>query len=107
MPSRADTPGQYRQWDTSKGPIPEDAGGTARVIPAGGGDAIPLAAGRAGFPAWSPEGHALVYVELPNTLKLLPGAKRPGDGVRLNWAPGKLIAAIDSEPTLPSLTRRP
>lgn len=68
----ADTLGQYRQWDTSKGPIPEDAGGTARVIPAGGGDPIPLAAGRVGFPTWSPEGHALVYVELPNTLKLLP-----------------------------------
>lgn len=53
-------------------PHPEDAGGTARMIPAGGGDPIPLAAGRVGVPTWSPEGHALVYVELPNTLKLLP-----------------------------------
>lgn len=110
-------------------PIPEDAGGTARVIPAGGGDPIPLAAGRVGFPTWSPEGHALVCVELPNTLKLLPEPNgratdlpavdqaieklrtadtiTAGDGVRLNWVPGKLIAAIDSEPTLLPLTGSP
>jgi len=101
----------------SLGPYNEfaKAGGLAKVVPVEGGEAKPVAEGKVGFPTWAPGGGAIVYVDLPGTLKVVaePGGEpRPlrsaeglaaADGMRLNWVPGTLLARLDGKPTLLSL----
>lgn len=91
-------------------------GGLAVAVPAGGGDAVTVAEG-AGFPTWSPSGHAIAYVELPHKLMVVAepggdprelrtteGTFASLDGRRLGWAEGNLLLSDDSEPVLLKLT---
>lgn len=100
-------------WYTTYSP---DSGGLAVAVPVEGGDPVPVANGRVAHPVWSPVGHALAYVELPGSLKVVaePGGEpreldsftrgAAVDGLRLNWAPGKLLMLVDGEPTLLTLS---
>lgn len=90
-------------------------GGLAVAVPADGGDPVPVAEG-SGWPTWSPTGHALAYVEMPNRLMV---ASTPGgeprelrkteqvltalDGRRVDWTGDTLLVSIDSEPTMLTL----
>lgn len=91
-------------------------GGHARVVPADGGDPVPVADGAVGFPAWSPGGHALVYVDLPGELNVVaePGGEPKqlhaaelgifaADARRLSWGGDKLLVHADREPVLLTL----
>lgn len=78
--------------------------GSPQLVPVDGGRPRSVVSGSVGFPTWAPAGdHALAYVEHPGTLRVVdePGgeprtlytaesAEGP-DGVRLNWATGKLL----------------
>lgn len=79
--------------------------GTARVVPARGGDPVPVADGPVRFPGWAPDGHAIVYVESPDTLRVVG---RPGDAPRelhrgtdlkaadhdnIDWVPGRMLVS--------------
>jgi Tol biopolymer transport system component len=105
----ADSLNQYQGYSGT-------SGGAARAVPAAGGDPVRVAAGKVAFPAWSPTGHALAYVDLPGTIKVVP---EPGgtpttlrtadtvaaaDTSSLGWAPGKLLATLNGAPTLLTLT---
>lgn len=91
------------------------AGGGARAVSVFGGDPVPVAGGKVAFPTWSPTGHAIAYVDLPGSVdvvsepggaptKLRGGHVAAASGsVRLDWAPGVLLAAIDGESTLLTL----
>jgi dipeptidyl aminopeptidase/acylaminoacyl peptidase len=86
------------------------------VVPAVGGDVRRVAVGLVAFPTWSPEGHALVYVEPSNTLRYVsePGGEPKKlhtarglwaqNSLRLNWSPGKLLVNTDVGPILLTLT---
>lgn len=89
----------------------------ARVVPTVGGDPIPVAKGKVTAPTWSPEGHAIAYVEAPGTLRLVgkPGDKphdlhkapRLGaaDLDNLDWAPGKLlVTTAEDTPVVLTIT---
>ncbi|GAB3462315.1 hypothetical protein [Actinophytocola sediminis] len=90
-------------------------GGQAVIVPADGGDPVPVA-DQAGFPTWSPEGHALAYVALPDRLMIAaePGAEPrelrtaektfgAADGRRLAWTHDHLLVQADQEPALLTL----
>jgi Tol biopolymer transport system component len=93
----------------------EMAAGAARAVPVDGGDPVAVASGKVAFPSWSPTGHALVYVDLPGSVNVVaepggdPKELRTGenisapDVVRVNWAPGSLLATIDGKTTLLTL----
>ncbi|MFI7680210.1 TolB family protein [Actinophytocola sp. NPDC049390] len=79
--------------------------GTARVVPARGGDPVPVADGQVTYPGWGPEGHAIAYVEAPGTLRVVgkPGGTphdlyqqsdiSARDGVA--WVPGRMAVVLD------------
>lgn len=104
----ADSLSQYQTFT-------EMAAGAARAVPVDGGDPVPVTSGKVAFPAWSPTGHALVYVDLPGSVNVVsepggdPKELRAGenlsapDVIRVNWAPDKLLVSIDGEPTLLTL----
>ncbi|OLF16729.1 PD40 domain-containing protein [Actinophytocola xanthii] len=85
-------------------------GGFARVVPATGGDPVPVADGDVAFPTWAPGGQAIAYVEPPGSVKVVaePGgeprelhsAERLAgvDGMRLAWAPKAILALLEGEP---------
>lgn len=90
-------------------------GGHARIVPAEGGRARPVAKGEVAFPAWIPETGGLVYVELPGRLMVAePGAPSrelraaerlaASDGMRLEWGGNTLLPLVDGEPTLLTVT---
>ncbi|MGB3437234.1 MAG: hypothetical protein WBA97_00665 [Actinophytocola sp.] len=83
--------------------------GKAVVVPARGGDAIPVAAGDITYPAWAPDGHAIVYVEAPGTLRVVG---KPGDTPRdlhqqpdiraadldnIDWVPGTMLVSLGED----------
>jgi WD40-like Beta Propeller Repeat len=94
----------------------EVKGGLAVAVPSSGGDPVPVAKG-VGWPTWSPRGHALAYVEMPNRVMVV---SKPGgeprelrkaehiltamDGRRLDWTGDTLLVGIDSEPTMLTLS---
>jgi Tol biopolymer transport system component len=104
----ADSLSQYQTYT-------EMGGGAARAVPTDGGGPVAVAGGKVAFPAWSPTGHALVYVDLPGSINIVsePGGdpKKLRDGkvvsapdvIRMNWALDKLLATIDAKPTLLTL----
>lgn len=91
-------------------------GGHARVVPAeGGDDPVPIS-DQAGFPTWSPDGHALAYVEFPDRLMVVdePGGQArelrraetsygASDGRRLSWAQDRLLVFADQAPAVLTL----
>lgn len=90
-------------------------GGHSRVIPADGGDPVPVS-DNAGFPAWSPGGHAIAYVELPDRLMVVdePGGEPKelrkaevtygaSDGRRLSWQGDRLLLFADRAQTVLTL----
>lgn len=83
--------------------------GKARVVPARGGDAVPVASGDVMLPTWAPEGHALAYVEKPGTLRVVG---KPGDTPRtlheqsgltaanldgLDWVEGAILVRVGED----------
>ncbi|MFC4858157.1 hypothetical protein [Actinophytocola glycyrrhizae] len=87
--------------------------GKARVVPVRGGDPVPVADGAVMYPGWAPEGHAIVYVEAPGTLRVVgkPGAaprdlhEQPGlraaDDDSIDWVPGGMLVSLgEDHPTL-------
>ncbi|MCT2587812.1 TolB family protein [Actinophytocola gossypii] len=86
--------------------------GLATAVPTGGGDPVPVADGAVAYPAWSPGGHALAYVEPPGTVTVVaePGGEPKElhtadlvlapDAMRLGWVYGSLLVHVDGEPTL-------
>jgi Tol biopolymer transport system component len=101
---------------TPYGLLSSPEGGQARVVPAEGGDPVPVADGAVGYPTWSPGGHALAYVDLPNKLNVVaePGGEPrelrraeigfgAPDDRRLGWVEGKLLVHADREPVLLTL----
>ncbi|GAB3462302.1 hypothetical protein GCM10027436_72090 [Actinophytocola sediminis] len=97
------------------GQYAQPAGGQALVVPADGGDPVPLA-DKAGYPTWSPEGHALAYIAVPDKLMVLaepagePAELRTAkafsapDDRRLAWAADRILLNADREPVLLTLT---
>lgn len=91
---------------------PDDGGepGSSRVVRVSGGEPVPVATGDVVHPVWSPEGHAIAYVELPGTLRVVggPGAepKELGpvvglDGLtdQLFWGPDTLLVSTAKQLT--------
>jgi hypothetical protein len=79
--------------------------GKARVVPARGGDPVPVASGGVRFPTWAPEGHAIAYVDA-GAVKVVG---RPGDKPRVLHEEGGVGAAdLDSLDWVPDamLVRR-
>jgi hypothetical protein len=77
--------------------------GKARVVPARGGEPVPVAPGGVRYPAWAAKGHALAYVE-GDAVKVVdePGARPKvlfdgggevgaADHKRLGWAPASML----------------
>ncbi|MPZ79623.1 MAG: hypothetical protein GEV28_04160 [Actinophytocola sp.] len=93
----------------------QTGGGMARVVPAGGGDPVRVADGKVGYPTWAPDGDAIAYVEMPGKLKVVaePGGEprelrsadrfAASDGMRLSWAPGKILVYEDGDTTFLTL----
>lgn len=96
-------------------------GGRATVVPTGGGKAVSVAEGSVSYPAWSPSGHAIVYVDLrrPRESDVLKIVDEPGgaprelhsakalgaaDGVRVGWGGDRLLALVDQKPVLFTLS---
>lgn len=85
------------------------AAGKAVVVPARGGDPIPVADGKVMYAAWAPDGHAIVYVEAPGTLRVVgkPGGTprdlhqqpdiRAADLVNLDWVPGRMLVSLGTD----------
>ena len=83
--------------------------GKARVVPARGGDPVPVAAGKVRYPTWAPEGHAIAYVDAAETVRVVgePGAaprdlhreKELGaaDHEHLGWAPGVMLVRVGED----------
>jgi hypothetical protein len=80
--------------------------GTARVVPARGGEPVPVADGPVRYPAWAPKGHAIVYVQSQDAL-LVVG--RPGEAPRdlyqhadlhaadsdsVDWVTGRMLVSL-------------
>lgn len=86
--------------------------GTAVVVPARGGEPIPVADGKVMHPGWAPEGHAVVYVEAPGTLRVVgePGGTprdllqqpdiRAADLVGIDWVPGRMLVGFGVDRTV-------
>ena len=80
--------------------------GKAVVVPARGGDPIPVADGKVRYPAWAPDGHAIAYVEAPGTLRVVgkPGGTsrdlhqqpdiRAADLENIDWVPGRMLVSF-------------
>jgi dipeptidyl aminopeptidase/acylaminoacyl peptidase len=80
--------------------------GKAVVVPARGGDPIPVADGKVMYPTWAPDGHALAYVEAPGTLRVVgkPGGTprdlhqqpdiRAADLDNIDWVPGRMLVSL-------------
>jgi Tol biopolymer transport system component len=87
--------------------------GKAVVVPARGGEPIPVAEGEVTYPTWAPDGHAILYVEAPGTLRVVG---KPGDTPRdlhqqpdiraadldnLDWVPGSVLVSLgDGHPVV-------
>jgi dipeptidyl aminopeptidase/acylaminoacyl peptidase len=93
-------------YDVEDGPEP----GAARVVAASGGTPVRVAAGDVVRPVWSPEGHAIAYVELPETLRVVgkPGAEPKelgrvagldGTSDQLHWGRSTLLVRTDEQLT--------
>lgn len=82
--------------DYSEGKI-----GAARVVPARGGDAVPVASGGVQYPTWAPKGHAIAYVDKAVKVVGQPGDKPrvlyegkelgAADHRNIDWAPGAIL----------------
>jgi hypothetical protein len=83
--------------------------GKAVVVPARGGEPVPVADGQVTYPVWAPDGHAIAYVEAPGTLRVVG---KPGDTPRdlhqqpdiraadlesLDWVPGRMLASLGED----------
>jgi len=86
----------------------------ARVVPAQGGDAKPVATGPVAQPGWGPKGHALAFVASPDRLMVVgqPGGKArelysqpvlTAAGQGMDWVPGKLLVMVGDRPVVLSV----
>jgi hypothetical protein len=80
------------------------------VVPAVGGEPVRVADGNVTQPGWAPEGHAIAYIESPDTLRVVgkPGDKprdlhqadtmRAAGLSRVQWVPGRLMIMVGDTP---------
>jgi hypothetical protein len=102
--------GEYLMADGSSAGGP--AMGEARVVPARGGEPEPVAEGNVVAPTWSPEGHAIAYLDPAGTLsavgepdgepkdlgEVTRRPRAPGD--RLDWVADVILVVLDGESIL-------
>lgn len=85
-------------------------GGLAVVVPAdGGADPRPVADDDVAFPAWAPGGDAIVYIDRPGSLKIVPAPGEPSRTLleeaaifpttmeSLVWVDGYLMLRVEDE----------
>lgn len=83
--------------------------GEAVVVPARGGGPVPVADGEVTYPAWAPDGHAIVYVEAPGMLRVVgkPGDTprdlhqqpdiRAADRTGIDWVRGGMLVSLGED----------
>jgi len=86
--------------------------GKARVVPVAGGEPVRVADGEVTQPGWAPEGHAIAYIETPDTLRVVgkPGDKprdlhqadamSAADLSRVQWVAGHMMVMVDDAPVV-------